>query len=623
MTGKRGFGSLTPWLIASCLVVLALGFSPLSAAGADASPNAFGKPTADNWNPGNNITAVRGTRPTGWVDQTRSEILARNGVVATSEPQAAQAGLKILQDGGNAVDAAVATMAMIALQEPNSTGLGAEMFVIVWDAKTKKLYQISANGPSPKNYTPELFKLNVDSSGNPYLPRFSPPYGSPGTTGIFSAMVPGSVDGWDKLLKRFGTMTFKEVLEPARKSAFEGFPVHEVLANSFRGSRANLCNFDPDTADVYCPGGNVPGLYSIFRNPDMGHTFEVLQKKGRDAFYKGEIAEAIVKKANSLGVVLPTGMKQFWTIDDLKNYEAKWVPPLTTNYHGYDIYETPPPSQGWAALEMLNILETCAEIKPFDLAAIGREKALFTHIEVEAKKLAYSDLLRYNADPDFYPQLDGLLKDKFLNKSYAAGLCGLIDIGSLPAIPPKARPATVLGNLDGGTIYGASADRWGNMVSFVYSVYTSWGSLVTIPGYGFQLSSRGGMFTFDPNHPNTLAGGKEPFITIIAGFIMKDGEPVMAFGNMGGSTQPLGHVQHVVNMIDLGYNVQATSDAARWDHAQTNANSNTGRLQMDYYLYDKLNAELTAWGIIRREAEVSAGATRGSCSRGITACRSR
>ena len=220
-------------------------------------------------------------------------------------------------------------------------------------------------------------------------------------------MVPGSVDGWDKLLKRFGTMTFKEVLEPARKSAFEGFPVHEILANSFHGSKSNLCNYsrDPDTPNVYCKGGDVPALYSIFRNPDMGHAFEVLQNKGRDAFYKGEIAEAIVKKANSLGVKVPGGGSKFWTMDDLKNYQAKWVEPLTTKYHGYDIYETPPPSQGWAALEMLNILEVCAENKPFDLAAIGREDPLFTHIEVEAKKLAYSDLLRYNADPNFYTEL--------------------------------------------------------------------------------------------------------------------------------------------------------------------------------------------------------------------------
>ena len=582
----RSKSSCISWLAAGSLLILAISIASSPAMAAGPSPNPFGKPTTLNPNPGKDINAVPGTRPNGgYINQTRSEILARNGVVATSEPQAAQAGLKILQDGGNAVDAAVATMAMIALQEPNSTGLGAEMFVIVWDAKTKKLYQISANGPSPKNFTRELFALNGKNVSGP-------PYGGPGTTGIWSAMIPGSVDGWDKLLKRFGTMTFKEVLEPARKSAYEGFPVHEILANSFRGSKNNLCSYsrDPDTPNVYCKSGpsknDVPGLYSIFKNPDMGHTFEVLQNKGVDAFYKGEIARAIVAKANSLGVQVPGGGTQFWTMDDLKNYQAKWVEPITTRYHGYDIYETPPPSQGWAALEMLNILEVCAESKPFDLRAIGRETPLFTHIEVEAKKLAYSDLHRYNADPKFFTELPDLLDSYFLNKTYAAGLCSKLNVD-----PPVARPADVLGNSPGGTIYGASADRWGNMVSFVYSVYTSWGSGVTIPGYGFQLSSRGGMFTFDPNHPNTIAGGKEPFITIIAGFIMKDGQPVMAFGNMGGSTQPLGHVQHIVNMIDLGYNVQATSDAARWDHDQAN-----DRLSLDVYLWDEVGPTLAQWG---------------------------
>ncbi len=280
--------------------------------------SAGGRPIAESlwkadcdvyWNPGNNIKTVPGTRPTGWQDQTHSEILARNGVVATSEPQAAQAGLKILQDGGNAMDAAVAAMAMIGLQESNSTGLGADMFVTIWDAKTKKLYQISANGISPKNYTRELFALNGKNVEKIRDSPSGPVYGGPGTTGIWAAMVPGSVDGWDKMLKRFGTMTFKEVLEPARKSAMEGFPVHEIMASSFHGSKSSLCDSarDPDTPKVFCKGGDVPGLYSIFRNPDLGHAFEVLQKKGRDAFYKGEIAQAIVNKANSLGVKVPGG----------------------------------------------------------------------------------------------------------------------------------------------------------------------------------------------------------------------------------------------------------------------------------------------------------------------------
>ncbi len=604
MRRKSGFRTWIP-LLACCLAMLAPGLAPPPAAAADASLNAFGRPTADNWNPGINIHATRGTRPTGWIDQTRSEILARHGVVATSEPLAAQAGLQILRDGGNAVDAAVATMAMLALMEPNSTGLGAEMFAQIWDAKTKRLYEISANGPSPKHYTPEVFALN----GFDLNPNADNVYGGPPSTGIFAAMVPGSVDGWDQMLKRFGTLTFKEVLEPARKYAYEGFPVHEVLANSFHGSASSLCSYtvDPDIPNEYCKDGSVPGMYSIFKNPDMGHAFAVLQKKGRDAFYKGEIARAIVKKANSLGVVLPPGMKQFWTLDDLRNYHARWEKPLTTNYHGYDIWETPPPSQAWAALEIANILEQCAEVgagdpaTPFDLAALGRPNSLFTFIEVEAKKLAYSDLLRYNADPDFFTELPDLLEDTLLTKEYARGLCPLIQIS-----PPQARPADVKGNIPGGTIYGASADRWGNMVSFVYSVYTSWGSKVTIPGYGFQLSSRGAMFTFDPNHPNTLEGGKRPFITIIAGFITKDGKPLMAFGNMGGGTQPQAHAQHIVNMIDLGFNVQATSDAARFDHDQ-----GSDVVSLDKYLYEAVHEDLEAWGETTRSRTGLGGGYQG------------
>jgi len=289
-----------------------------------------------------------------------------------------------------------------------------------------------------------------------------------------------------------------------------------------------------------------------------------------------------------LGVLVPGGGTQFWTMDDLASYHARWEEPLTTNYHGYDIYETPPPSQGWAALEMLNILGECALPNGYDLGALGRENAQFTHIEVEAKKLAYSDLLWENADPDFYPELPDRINAYFNNREWVKNnLCSKLDIN-------VAQPARIIGNDVGGTIYGASADRWGNMVSFVYSVYTSWGSGVTIPGYGFQLSSRGGMFTFDETHPNFIEGRKRPFITIIAGFIMKDGEPVMAFGNMGGATQPHAHVQHIVNMIDLGFNVQATSDAARWDHSQTE-NSNRG-LSLDYYLHDRLAAQLTAMG---------------------------
>jgi gamma-glutamyltranspeptidase/glutathione hydrolase len=501
-------------LVVGVFLILAAGLLPGRTLAADASPNVFGRPSPGNPNPGSGIPAVRGTRPTGWADQTRSEVLARNGVVAASQPLASQAGLKILQDGGNAVDAAIAAAAMLALVEPNSTGLGGEMFAIVWDAKSGKLHQISANGPSPKRYTRETFAANgFDLSG--------PPWGGPPAKGIFAAMVPGTVDGWDKLLKRFGTMTFGEVLEPARRYAFEGFPIHEVLAASFRDNRGALCGLeaprDNDTAALYCAGGNAPGLYGVFRNPDLGRAFSVLQEKGVDAFYRGEIARAIVAKADSLAPGL-------WTLDDLKNFESRWEPPVSTSYHGYDIYETPPPSQGWAALEMLNILERCAEAKPFDLPpCVARPLPVHAH-RGRGEETGLLGPPAVQRGPGFLQGAPGLLKGKFLDKEYAAGLCDRIDTEE----PIAARPPDSKGNPGGGTVSLATADRWGNMVSMVSSVFSPWGSGVTIPGYGFQLGSRGSMFTFDPAHPNAIAGGKRPSITIIAGFIMKYGKPQMA-----------------------------------------------------------------------------------------------
>ena len=303
------------------------------------SPNAFGEPTASVPDPSANIKAVRGVRSRGWTEQTRSEVLARNGVVTTSTGHAAAAGLQILQAGGNAIDAAVATMGMIALTEPGMCGLGADMFAIIYDAKTKQLYQISANSPAPKNYNRELFAANgqgVASTGE--LATF----GNPATVGIWSAMIPGAVDGWDKMLNRFGTMNFKQVLEPARKKAIEGFPVEEVFSDYYT---SDLCTGDPDTAAVYCKDGVRPSLYKIFKNPDMARTFQVLQEQGVDGFYRGEVAQAAVAKANSL-VVLPPGMTEFWQLSDFADFEAKWVEPLTTNYRGYDLYETPPRARG-------------------------------------------------------------------------------------------------------------------------------------------------------------------------------------------------------------------------------------------------------------------------------------
>lgn len=559
-------------------VVLVVGATPALAQ----SPNAFGRPTANNPNPGENLNpgpdgqprAVRATRPVGWRDQTRSEVLARNGIVSTSQPLASQAGLQILQDGGNAIDAAVAAAAVLGLTEPNSTGLGADLFAIVWSAKDKKLYSLASSGWAPKRWTVDYFRNTLGVSSVP-------------SSGINSAVVPGAVSGWDALLKRFGTMTFKETLEPAARYAEEGFPLHERFHGSLRGA-VNQLRQDADSAALYLTdNGQPPPMYSIFRNPDMARAFRLLQKKGRDAFYKGDIAKAIVAKSQRVGGVME--------LDDLAEYQSEWVEPLSTNYHGYDIFQLPPPGQGFAALEMLNILEACVPYHGYDLAELGHGSPQYWHFLIEAKKLAYSDLLRYNADPKFV----SIPLDTLLSKQYAASLCDKID-------PNQTRPADVLGNLGEGTVYFATADRWGNMVSFVYSVFSGFGSRVTIPPYGFQLANRGSGFLLDETHPNVVAPRKRPFITIIAGFIMRDGQPLMAFGNMGGGTQPQAHAQHVVNMIDLGMNVQATTDVARFDHSQ-----GSDRTALDSYLYDLVGAGLQAKGHAISRAFGHAGGYQG------------
>jgi gamma-glutamyltranspeptidase/glutathione hydrolase len=554
-------------LTTGCLVVLAVAAS--SGPSLAQSPNAFGKPSAGILTPSDNITALPATRPDGYVDQTRSEVLARNGIVATSQPLATAAGLRILLDGGNAVDAAVAAAAALAVVEPGSTGLGGDLFALVWSARDKKLYALASSGWAPKAWTPEFFT----SRGFTSVPG----------SGIHSAVVPGTVSGWDALLKRLGTMTFKEVLEPAATYAEEGFPVHEIA----RWGASGRLRADSDSVATWLPNGEGPALYGIFRNPDMGRAFRLLQQKGRDAFYRGDIARAIAAKSQKVGGAI--------TLEDLAEYQSEWVEPLSTKYHGYDVYQLPPPGQGFAALEMLNILEACVPFHGHNLAALGPRNPLYWHFLIEAKKLAYSDLHRYNADPKFNPPP----LDQLLSKSYAASLCPKID-------PSRARPADVLGNVQGGTVYFAVADRWGNMVSFVNSLFSTFGSGVTIPPYGFTLANRGSGFTLAPNHPNVVAPRKRPFITIIASFITKDGAPVMAFGNMGGGTQPQAHAQHIVNMVDLGMNVQATTDVARFDHSQS-----SDRTALDTYLFDLVGPTLEGMGHALNRARGHAGGYQG------------
>ncbi len=522
------------------------------------SPHPFGKPSADVPNPGADNKAVRATRPAGYRDQGRSEVLARHGMAATSQPLATSAALRILLEGGNAIDAAVAASATLGLVEPMSTGMGGDLFALVWSAKDRKLYGLAASGWAPRRWTLDHFKTTLGQTSVP-------------SNGINSAVVPGTVAGWDALLKRFGTMTFAEVLEPAATYAEEGFPIHERMHGQWRGS-VNALKRDADSVAAWLPGGDAPALYSIFRHPDMARAFRLLQKEGRDGFYKGDIARAIVEKSRALGGVME--------LDDLAEYESEWVEPISTNYHGYDVHQLPPPGQGFATLEMLNVVEACVAKHGYNLTTLGPQDPTYWHFLIEAKKIAYSDLFRHNADPKFSPPP----LDRLLSKSYAAAQCSKID-------PKVARPVEVGGETESGTVYFATADRWGNMVSFVNSLYSSFGSKVTVPPYGIVLANRGAGFTLEAGHPNVVAPRKRPFITIIASFITRDGQPVMAYGNMGAATQPQAHVQHVVNMIDLGMNVQATTDVARFDH-----NQSTDVVSLDSYLFDLVGPGLQEMG---------------------------
>jgi len=522
------------------------------------SPHPFGVPTPDDQQPDANIKAVPGSRAQGWLAQGRSEVLARHGMVATSDPLAAEAGLEILRQGGNAIDAAVATGAVLDVTSQNDTGIGGDLFALVYIAKDKTLYALNSGGWAPAAWTPEFFTKTLGVNRIP-------------GSGVNSATVPGAVSGYDALLKRFGTLGFKETFERAARLADEGWGLAERRHSDLKGATNGLRN-DPDSRETFLVNGETPALYSIIRNPGLSKALRLIQAQGREAFYTGPIADAIIAKEKANGGVM--------TKADLAEFQSEWVDPISTNYHGYDIFELPPPGQGFAALEMLNILEVCVPKFGTTLAALGPSDPQYWHYMVEAKKLAYSDLQAKNGDPKF----SKVPVEELLSKAHAASLCGRID-------PNHASVPSVKGGTDGGTIYLTTADRWGNMVSLIHSVFGVYGSRATVAPYGFVLHNRGDGFTLDPSSPNIVAPHKRPFHTIIAGFVMKDGAPVMTFGNMGGSVQPETHAQHMVNMIDLGMNVQMTTDAARFTH-----NQNTNVLSLEANLFNLVGAALKARG---------------------------
>jgi gamma-glutamyltranspeptidase / glutathione hydrolase len=540
------------------LVVVAAALAFSVARGTAQSPNAFGTPTADKPTPSAGIAAVPGSRAQGWLAQGRSEVLARHGIVATSDPLAAQAGLDIMRQGGNAIDAAVATGAVLDVTSQNDTGIGGDLFALVYIAKDKKLYALNSAGWAPTGWTPEFFTQKLGGRGVP-------------NNGVNSSTVPGAIAGYDALLKRFGTVGFKESFERAAQLAEQGWGLAERRHSDLRNATNGLRN-DPDSKQTFLVNGETPALYSVIRNPGLATALRMIQTKGRDAFYKGDIAAAIVAKVTANDGVM--------TKADLAEFEPEWIEPISTSYHGYDIFELPPPGQGMAALEMLNILEVCVPKLGFDLAKLGPSDSEYWHLMVEAKKLAYSDLHAKNGDPKFAT----VPVKELLSKSYAATLCGKIS-------PDTASKPAVAGGREGGTIYLTTADRWGNMVSLIHSVFGVYGSRAAVPPYGFVLHNRGSAFSVDPKSPNVVAPHKRPFHTIIAGFVMKDGQPLMTFGNMGGSVQPETHAQHMVNLIDHGMNVQMTTDAARFTH-----NQNQNMLSLEANLFNLVGAALKAKG---------------------------
>jgi len=474
-----------------------------------------------------------GPRPSGSLVPTRSEVIATQGMAATSQPLASQVALDVLKRGGTAVDAAIAANATLGLMEPTGNGVGGDLFAIVWDAKTRKLYGLNASGRSPQSLTlaklrEELKKLNRTSI---------PPRGP------LPVSVPGAVDGWFELHGKFGKLPMKELLQPAINYARNGFPVTEVIAEGWALNARSLKDY-PNYAATYMPNGRAPKKGEIFRNPLLADTLSTIANGGRDEFYKGEIAQRIEKYMRANGGYL--------TAADLAAHHSEWVEPVSTNYRGYDVWELPPNTQGVAALQMLNILEA------YDLKSMGFGSADYLHLFIEAKKLAFEDRARYYADPDFAK----IPLKALLSKDYAAKRRALIK-------PDKAAleyPLDTKSINQGDTIYMTVADAAGNMISLIQSNYRGMGSGMTPDGCGFILQDRGELFSLEDGHPNVYAPGKRPFHTIIPAFVTHDGKPWLSFGVMGGAMQPQGHVQIIVNLIDFGMNLQEAGDAPRARH---------------------------------------------------------
>jgi len=477
-------------------------------------------------------------RPEGHYFATRSVTVARHGMVAAAHPLAVGIGVDVLKRGGSAVDAAIAVNAALALMEPMSCGLGGDLFAVVWDPSAGRLYGFNGSGRAPQALTPD--KVTPTEAGT--IPEDSP----------FAWSVPGCADGWIELHQRFGRLPLADLLAPAIAYAREGTPVPQVIAGAWaRGARR--LGAKPGFAEVFMPGGRAPAEGEVFANPALARSLERIGRDGRDGFYAGTTAAAIVAYSQKVG--------GFFALDDLTRHRGEWVEPISTSYHGVQVWELPPNTQGLAALEMLNILEC------FDLKALGRDNPDFWHVMVEAKKLAFEDRARYYADPAFATvPVAGLL-----DKGYARRQAARINLTRAAKTLEPGSPALGAGD----TTFLATADERGMMVALIQSNYAGFGSGYVIPELGFALQNRGALFSLKAAHPNVLAPGKRPFHTIIPAFVTRDGHPLMAFGVMGGDMQPQGHVQVLVNLFDFGMNLQEAGDAARFYHTESSEPTGT------------------------------------------------
>lgn len=472
-------------------------------------------------------------RITGKDFASRSEVIAQQAMAATSQPLATQIALDIMKQGGNAIDAAIAANAALGLMEPTGNGIGGDLYAIVWDAKTQKLHGLNASGRSPLSLSYDMLAHELQKLGRTDLPPH----------GMLPISVPGAVDGWFELHKKFGSLPMADILKPAISYADNGFPVSELIAYYWDRSVPVLSPQPGDFVGTFTLNGKAPAKGQLFKNPALANTYKALAKDGRDAFYKGDIAVAIDRFMRANGGYLRYA--------DFANHRSDWVEPLGVDYKGYTLWELPPNGQGVAALQMLQIL------KNFDLKASGFNTAESLHILVEAKKLAFEDRAKFYADSDFSKQpIAGLISEAYGRER--AKLIG-----------DKAAKRVDAGNphlYEGDTIYMTTADKDGNMVSLIQSNYRGMGSGVVVPGLGFVFQDRGQLFSMDKQHANVYQPGKRPFNTIIPAFITKDGKPLISYGVMGGAMQPQGHVQVLVNMVDYGMNLQEAGDAARWQH---------------------------------------------------------